>query len=421
MSAPQLAALLNERYGFAFAADRIVEVGRTSGSTLFEASNDEGAAVQVELFDTAEVRGIGGDVDSLDAELEKIPAPGAFRPRHAGVTEDGQFYVLREATVGTPLRDLILEKHDAGQTFTNEEARDLLTAAADAVDAYNAAGYPGFLARSINADQLLVQPSWSEVPVKLALVGPSVDLAATEDNLHDFWNVVAQVTSQPVDEQAAARHATAAGYLQEVTSVEKPESSELPAEASAAVAPRPQDGYRKPPEPYPSGYTPPSTPVNAQRNPWPWVIGALAAALVVMLVAWFVTTQRGQEWTAAEQEIAQAYPGVVAKKGGKRGWQGLECESAAPDAGQEAKIRCAGEELGVSVAKYPTQAARDQDLPGEEYATVLGSGECMIADYEIPEAYPQAFAMAPYDKGQFLFIVNGYQAEEMRLDLPVCE
>ena len=50
MSASQLAALLNERYGFAFAADRIVEVGRTSGSTLFEASNDEGAAVQVELF-----------------------------------------------------------------------------------------------------------------------------------------------------------------------------------------------------------------------------------------------------------------------------------------------------------------------------------------------------------------------------------
>ena len=70
MSAPQLAALLNERYGFAFAADRIVEVGRTSGSTLFEASNDEGAAVQVELFDTAAVRGIGCLLYTSDAADE---------------------------------------------------------------------------------------------------------------------------------------------------------------------------------------------------------------------------------------------------------------------------------------------------------------------------------------------------------------
>lgn len=418
MSAPDIAALLNDRHGFSFPAERIVNRGRTTSSTLFEASTEDGAAVQVEVFDGTQLRGVEGDFAQLDAALEQIAAPGAFRPRHVGRTEDGRMYVLREATVGTPLRDLLTQKQQEGQPFTDAEVRDLLTGAAEAIDAYNAAGHAGFLARSVNTDQLLLQPTWSEIPVKLALVGPNIEVAAAEDNLHDFWNVVAQLTGKPVDEEAAARYATAAGYLNAVTTGGQRGGAEVP--PAAAAAPAAADSYRKPPEPYPSGYQAAAAPAK-KRSPWPWIIALLTVALIAMAAAWYFTTQRGQEWNEAQQEIAEAYPGIVAKQGGKKGWQGLQCESATPDYNQEAKIRCAGEELGVSVAKYYSPADRDADLPDEDYATVLGSGECLVNDFEIPGAYPAAFAMAPRDKDQYLIIVNGYEAEERRLDLPICE
>ena len=52
---------------------------------------------------------------------------------------------------------------------------------------------------------------------------------------------------------------------------------------------------------------------------------------------------------------------------------------------------------------------------------VLGSGECTIYSHELPEANPPAYVMTPQDKPEYLFIVNGFDAENQRLDLPVCE
>ena len=319
----------------------------------------------------------------------------------------------------------------------------MLQAVAETVDAYNSSGQADLLARSINAERLLVQPAWSDIPVKLSLVGPSLETAAPEDNLHDFWNVVAELTGHPVDEEAATKHTTAVGYLETATQdqindntslIQAPVAAAAPAAAIPAaaaadpnatpqpdVSPGPQDGYRRPPEAYPANAAP--APQHAKKsnvNPWPWIIAVLALALVALLVAWWWTSNRGAQWSAAEQQISEAYPGIVGKRSGQKGWEDLKCESATPDADQEAKIRCANEDLGVSVAKYTTQSDRDDAVPGSEYATVLGSGECMIDDFEIPDAYPPAFAMTPRDKGQYLIIVNGNEAEAKRLDLPVC-
>jgi len=60
-------------------------------------------------------------------------------------------------------------------------------------------------------------------------------------------------------------------------------------------------------------------------------------------------------------------------------------------------------------------------VPGPEDATVLGSGDCTINSYVLPDANPPAFVMTPQDKPEYLFIVNGADAENQRLDLPVCE
>lgn len=416
MSASLIASLLNDRHGFTFPADRVRETGRTAASTIFDASNEDGSAVQVELFDIPV---------AYSPRFDQLRAPGAFNPRGAGSLDDGRFYVLQEAPVGTPLSTLIAEKRGNNEVFTPAETRDLLHGVAQAVDEYNAAGESDLLARSITPENLLVQPSWSDVPVKLALVGPSLDTAAPEDNLHDFWNVVAELTGEPVDEEAATQHATAVGYLDAATqassAIQTP-AAHVVSDADPAVAPGTQDGYRRPPEPYPAGAAPAAAPANhkKQTNPWPWIIAALSIALIALLLTWWWTSLRGEAWSAEEQEIADAYPEIVSTRAGQKGWEKLTCESATPEGDQSAKIRCANEELGVTVAKYDTQSDRDDAVPGEEYATVLGSGACMIDDFEIPDATPTAFAMAPQDKGQFLLIVNGSDAEAKRLDLPVC-
>ena len=71
--------------------------------------------------------------------------------------------------------------------------------------------------------------------------------------------------------------------------------------------------------------------------------------------------------------------------------------------------------------KYPSEFDRDDAVPGPEDATVLGSGDCTINSYVLPDANPPAFVMTPQDKPEYLFIVNGADAENQRLDLPVCE
>ena len=226
-----------------------------------------------------------------------------------------------------------------------------------------------------------------------------------EDNLRDFWNVVAEVTGRPVDSDAAAANATAAGYLAAIT---------------RPVAPGPEGGYRSLPAPYPVGAARPTARAAFNINPWPWVIGALALLLAGMLIAWWVTN-RGEQWSASETQIAQTYPAIVSDKAGQRGWQSLTCEPAATDAGQEGKIRCAGPDLGVSVSKYASAQERSAALPPGLYAVVVGSGECMIDSYALPEADPPAFAMAPRDHPDYLVVLNGTDAEAMRLKLPLCE
>ena len=424
MSVSNIAALLNQRYGFAFTAEQVRQSGRTASSTLFTASNAEGQAVEVELFDA----GATADTDALGRELSEAEHPGTFQPRGAGISDEGQFFVLREAPSGSTLRSLIDDKRTAGTTFTNAEARDLLLPAAEAIDAYNREGHPEFVSRSIDPAQLLVQPAWSSVPVKMALVGPlagggDTDAAATIDaNRAAFRDLVSEMTGDPVDTELARESGSCAGYL---LALAGGAAAAVGTDGSTPVAPRPQDGYRKPPEPYaygPTGeYTRPAV-VKDRMNPWPWII----AVLVLLLIAlgafwWWWDNNRGEEWTGADAEIAQEYPQLVSERAGGKGWEDLVCESATPEAGQEGKIRCANEDLGVSVSKYVSQDTRDDVVPGRDEAVILGSGECMIDSYEVPEAYPPAFVMVPENKEQYLVVINGHESEDKRLGLPLCE
>lgn len=416
MSNATIAGMLADRFGFTFTPEQVEQTGSTETSTLYTATDDTGHGVEVEVFGTPVDSAVGEEVNTLNSRLALAAHPGAFQPRSVGTTEDGKLFVLREAPTGTPLSDLIAEK---GATFTAQEVRDLLAPVAEAIDDYDLKGLSGFVARSITPERLLVQPQWSSTPVKLTLVGPSTDPAGSDEeaaraNVEKFANVVALMTGeQPRD---GAR--TCAGVLEtapaEQVDIERPDDS---------VAPRPQDGYRKPPEPYAYGadgsYARPEEPKNT--TPWPWIIAILALLLIALGALWYWSTHRGEEWTDAEAQIAEAYPKVVSERAGLKGWKDLTCESGSADADQVGKIRCANESLGVSVAQYATQSDRDDAVPDPSEAVVLGSGECTIYSYELPDATPPAFVMTPQDKPEYLFIVNGDEAENQRLDLPVCE
>lgn len=416
MSNATIAGMLADRFGFTFTPEQVEQTGSTETSTLYTATDDTGHGVEVEVFSTPVDSAVGEEVNTLNSRLALAAHPGAFQPRSVGTTEDGKLFVLREAPTGTPLSDLIAEK---GATFTAQEVRDLLAPVAEAIDDYDLKGLSGFVARSITPERLLVQPQWSSTPVKLTLVGPSTDPAGSDEeaaraNVEKFANVVALMTGeQPRD---GAR--TCAGVLEtapaEQVDIERPDDS---------VAPRPQDGYRKPPEPYAYGadgsYARPEEPKNT--TPWPWIIAILALLLIALGALWYWSTHRGEEWTGAEAQIAEAYPKVVSERAGLKGWKDLTCESGSADADQVGKIRCANESLGVSVAQYATQSDRDDAVPDPSEAVVLGSGECTIYSYELPDATPPAFVMTPQDKPEYLFIVNGDDAENQRLDLPVCE
>lgn len=392
-----IAGVLNDRYGIVISGGGVEESGRTAVSTLYEGTTDEGVGVQIEVFDAP--FSAAADTDSLTSQLNEVVHPGVFRPRLAGKLDDGRPFILRDSPTGTPLAALVVEKREAGEAITESRAGELLEGVAAAIDAYIAAGYARFLSRSVNTDRMLVQHAFAKAPVKLALVGPSTDTPSPEDILHNFWKVVAEVTGKPVDEGAAARHATAAGYLSAIGGTGQPRAVEPNATAQVAtVDKRAKTG----------------------RNPWPWVIAVLALALAALVAAWWYTN-RGEDWSEAEAQIHETYPQIVAKKSGQRGWEGLVCESAATDPGQDGKIRCANEVLGVSVIKYDTARERDRVVPGEEDATVVGSGSCMINDFELPYADPPAYAMAPRDNSEYLVVVNGGDAEAKRLDLPLCE
>ena len=416
MSNATIAGMLADRFGFTFTPEQVEQTGSTETSTLYTATDDTGHGVEVEVFGTPVDSAVGEEVNTLNSRLALAAHPGAFQPRSVGTTEDGKLFVLREAPTGTPLSDLIAEK---GATFTAQEVRDLLEPVAEAIDDYDLKGLSGFVARSITPERLLVQPQWSSTPVKLTLVGPSTDPAGSDEeaaraNVEKFANVVALMTGeQPRD---GAR--TCAGVLEtapaEQVDIERPDDS---------VAPRPQDGYRKPPEPYAYGadgsYARPEEPKKS--TPWPWIIAILALLLIALGALWYWSTHRGEEWTGAEAQIAEAYPKVVSERAGLKGWKDLTCESGSADADQVGKIRCANESLGVSVAQYATQSDRDDAVPDPSEAVVLGSGECTIYSYDLPDATPPAFVMTPQDKPEYLFIVNGDDAENQRLDLPVCE
>ncbi|SDR69691.1 hypothetical protein [Corynebacterium timonense] len=370
------------------------ETSRTESSTIYTARTARGTA-EVEVFNIPLSPAAAQDVTRGGADLSGADLPGVFAPRDIGVTNEGRLYVARDAAEGVPLRTMAREHFASEGHFSVAEARTLLEPVAEAIDAYAAHGRAGFVARSITLDNLLAQPAWAAAPVKLSLVGPTPNSSgvSAERNRDAFISIVSDVTGSPIDASMVNASQTCAGYLRALAG--EPAAPEQPTGASHRAA-------------------------KSGRSAWPWVAVAVVLALVAAAAVWWFYGGRGEEWQGAEADIQQAYPGIVSEQQGGRGWQDLTCEPGEPDAGQTAKIRCADRQLGVSVAVYPSAAERDAALPARDQAVTLGDGACTVDSYQVPDVTPPAFVMAPADKPEYWVLINGEDAEEKRLDLPLC-
>lgn len=184
------------------------------------------------------------------------------------------------------------------------------------------------------------------------------------------------------------------------------------------TAPAPQQAPVEAPQPAET-----STPAAAEKKgASPWLIAAIALVLAGIGVGgWWLWDNRGTEWDAADQEMADTFPQIISEKDGQRGWLGMKCTSMPIHDSEEARIRCSDKELGVSVIDYGTVANRDAQLP-EGDAEVIGNNVCSARSYKMEGVTPPAYRIAPEGAdAQYLLVVNGGEAESKRMYLNLCE
>ena len=465
MEKPSLSDVLYERH----ALSNLEEIGRTDVSTIYRGTNTWGTkTVSVELFDATLSASEARDVDELAALLPSTDVDAVFTARDCGIAGNEQLFIVRDASAGTTLRSLVESRSTWGQPFGLDEVKNLLGPVANAVDTINANGHPTFLTRSLDMDTLLVQQGQAAAPIMLDLVGPVPGQGArtATDNVAAFAAIVGRLLGEDVDPQRLSAATGASNYLASLGGVaaDDPENqwdqSFVPAPAVDPAQHAPTEQWESVQgqqfqeqefqgqqfqEQRPQQYFPDTDPGFGQKTlyespdmvgyapvqpakkhrVWPWLL-----ALVVLLAAggaggyWWYTQyyNPGKPWAGESKSIQSAFPALISEKNGGKGWQDLICKQGQPEEGQKGKIRCANAELGVTVTQYESEEARTNSLPTTESAEVLGNGACEVTSYPLKAEGDPAFILAPKnDNKEYTVMINGADAEQERLALPVCE
>lgn len=419
MTDPQFAQLLNDKY----ALSQVTEKATTPISTVYAAANTWGNhTAEVELFGEVVGEDASASIAQTAGSLEWLEDPAVARIRDCGVTPAGQLYVVRDEVGGNPLRSLIDGRVSWGTPFTNAEAERLLAPVARAVDRFNASGHPNFLARSIDPDYLMVQPGSPAVPVVLAMAGPTAGaagLVSEATNRRRFADVVSQLTAQPVDEGLLEATGSAAGYLDALANPPAP-APERPQQQFPDTDP----GMEAVTEQYaPVDYAPVYEAPKPKRKAWPW---ALAAALVLGGAGaggywWYSQNAATEPWAGGDAEIAQAFPQLVSQEDGGKGFHGMTCRSQSAEGAAEAKIRCSSPDAGVSIVKYGSAEQRDASIAADGEQERFGNDACQFTSTELTGQDLPAYFLAPEgDLAAYSFLVNGKDAQQLRLQLPIC-
>lgn len=437
-----LQQLLAERYGF----DQLFTNGTTDASSLFMATSSRtGGAVEVELFN--EPITDSPRIDQLNTQLPALEDPAVFPVRACGTTPHGLTFVVREAARGQTLRSLIDARSQWSNPFTAGEAESLLGPVAAAIDRYAAAGHPDFLSRAIDVDRLMAQQGPAPAPVMLQLAGPTPNKGASQDaNRRAFATVLATLTGTEVNESLLVSTSSCAEYLREAASA-TPESQPapepepdpeptvvLPAQPKEPAAPA--EPPRRPRQEFPDTDPGVETPVVTaaapyetsapaqKRSVWPWVAGVL----VLLAVGgggtyWYLNSDglNTTAWEGEDAELAETFPQLISERNGGKGFNNLKCEARETTGAETAKIRCFNADAGINIYKFDSTEARDAVVPIDDITESFGNDVCEFESTELRDQDTPSYFIAPDgDLSEYLLLVNGADAEQLRLQLPIC-
>ena len=174
----------------------------------------------------------------------------------------------------------------------------------------------------------------------------------------------------------------------------------------------------------PAGAAPAGT-APARSKQWgvlPWVIGIVATLLLAGVGAyWYVRFGATDPWAGREARLARTFPELVSQRDGGRGFEGMTCTSQDTTGDEVSKIRCVNRSEGVSIVEFDSYTQRNSALPESGQVERFGKGACEINSIELPEQATPAYLIAPEAPlDRYLFVVNGNQAEQLRVRLPIC-
>ena len=372
-------------------------------STLFAVEDgNTHQQLSVEIF-APEITGV---VDKSTA-LHGLHHPAIAPLVGTGTTADGQEFIVREGVSGTQLSEL-------PNDLSREEAADVFGPLAGAVDFLVSRGRADFAVHGLREARVGVDKQ-RQVSV-LAAAGPSGEEHG--DAVAAFEELVARKcpefkptgTAESAKDVVSHLHPQRDFDTAQIPRVQEPE-------------PRPQQQFAPPQQPQPMAQPmaqpqQPMAPAPKKKGK-----GGLIALITVLAVAaiaaaaalWFFLSY--PSWNDKEQNLADAYPDLVGSRSGQDGFDGAKCSSREPEPGQEAKISCVGDGFNYIVTYYPSVEERDAMLPDAE-PVELSNDQCTIQSFETTADVP-TYVMA-VEGTQSAFLVWGDNAEDERLNLPLC-
>ena len=368
-------------------------------STLFAVEDgNTHQQLSVEIF-APEITGV---VDKSTA-LHGLHHPAIAPLVGTGTTADGQEFIVREGVSGTQLSEL-------PTNLSRDEAADVFGPLAGAVDFLISRDRADFAVHGLREARVGVDKQ-RQVSV-LAAAGPSGEEHG--DAVAAFEELVARKCPEYKPTGVAENAKDVVAHLRperdfdtaQIPRVQEPE-------------PRPQQQFAPPQQPQPMAQPQqPMAPAPKKKGK-----GGLIALITVLAVAaiaaaaalWFFLSY--PSWNDKEQNLADAYPDLVGSRSGQDGFDGAKCSSREPEPGQEAKISCVGDGFNYIVTYYPSVEERDAMLPDAE-PVELSNDQCTIQSFETTADVP-TYVMA-VGGTQSAFLVWGDNAEDERLNLPLC-
>lgn len=196
-------------------------------------------------------------------------------------------------------------------------------------------------------------------------------------------------------------------------------------------APEPASKAERPRQHFPDT-DPNMTPVYApqyeqpvkKKAVWPWVLGGVLLLGAAGAGGYWWYTQNGgptEPWEGENAAIAEAFPDLVSAEDGGRGFKGMTCRAKEAEGDETGKIRCASPDAGVSIFKFDSAEARDASLPQRDDTQRFGNDNCVITSTKVEgQDLPTYFIAPDGEYSHYSFLVNGNDAEKLRLQLPIC-